>query len=173
MNIILTGYRASGKTSIGKKLASELWKDFVDTDDQVRTRFDGVTIAQIWEQWGEPAFRQAEADAVAQLLTQDDQIIALGGGTLTHEGARAAVQQAQNATRIYLRCEPDVLAKRLSADAATDTERPSLTGDTDPADEVKAVLAQRDPVYREVADIVFDVTHCSIAEAVRHLITKL
>jgi len=173
MNIILLGYRGSGKTSIGKKLANELWKDFVDTDDKVRKRFNGVPIAEIWEQHGEPAFRQAEADTVAELLQKPDQVIALGGGTLTHDGARHTVQQADNATRIYLRCDPATLAQRIAADATTQTERPSLTGNADPADEVKLVLEQRDPVYRETADIVFDVTHCSIEEAVRHLIAKL
>ena len=63
MNIVLLGYRGSGKTSIGKKLASELWKDFVDLDDATRARFNNQTIADIWAEHGEAAFRAAEADA--------------------------------------------------------------------------------------------------------------
>ncbi|MFN3169019.1 MAG: shikimate kinase [Phycisphaeraceae bacterium] len=173
MNVILLGYRGSGKTSIGKKLANELWKDFVDTDDRVRQRFNGVPIAEIWETHGEPAFRQAEAQTVAELLQKPDQVIALGGGTLTHDDARRTIQQADNATRIYLRCDPDVLAQRIADDTTTSTERPALTDNADPADEVRQVLTQRDPVYRHTADIVFDVTHCSIEEAVRYLIAKL
>lgn len=173
MNVILMGYRGCGKTSIGKKLASELWKDFVDVDDQVRKRFGNITIAGIWEKWGEPAFRQAEAEATAALLERDDLVIALGGGTLTHPGARTMILQADHATRIYLSCDADILAERIAADTTTSEERPSLSGNTDPADEVKQVLAERDPVYRASADIIFDVTHCSIQEAVRHLIAKL
>lgn len=173
MNIVLLGYRGSGKTSIGKQLANELWKDFVDLDDVARKRFNNQTIAEIWEQYGEAGFRQAEAEAAADLLAKDDLVIALGGGTLTTDAGKAAVASADTATRIYLSCSADVLAERIANDTTTASERPSLTGTADPATEVEEVLAQRDPVYREVADIVFDVTFCSIDEAVRHLIAKL
>lgn len=173
MNIVLLGYRGSGKTSIGKQLAVELWKDFVDLDDATRQRFDNQTIADIWTNHGEAAFRQAEADAAAQSLAKENQVIALGGGTLSTDAGKAAVTQAPNAKRIYLSCAPDVLAKRIAADATTTTQRPSLTGHTDPVAEVEQVLTQRDPVYRSAADIVFDVTYCSISDAVRHLIAKL
>lgn len=174
MNVILLGYRGSGKTSIGKKLANELWKDFVDLDDKTRARFDNRAIADIWQNHGEQAFRDAEAASIRELLeTGDDLLIALGGGTLTTEAGKQAVQSADNATRIYLACDPAVLAQRIADDTATDAERPSLTGQADPAAEVESVLAQRDPIYREVADIVFDVSHCTIDQAVHYLIRKL
>ncbi|MEO0477167.1 MAG: shikimate kinase [Planctomycetota bacterium] len=173
MNVVLLGYRGSGKTSIGKQLANELWKDFVDLDDITRKRFNNQTIAEIWEQYGEAGFRQAESEAAAELLAKDGLVIALGGGTLTTESGKTAVTAADNTTRIYLSCAADVLAERIAGDATTASERPSLTGAKDPAAEVEEVLAQRAPVYREVADIVFDVTYCSIDEAVRHLIAKL
>jgi len=173
MNVILLGYRGSGKTSIGKKLANELWKDFVDLDDQVRARFNNQSIADIWQTHGQDAFREAEAKAAAELLAKEGLIVALGGGTLTTDAGRAAVTSAKNAKRIYLSCDPGVLAQRIAGDSTTAAERPSLTGETDPAAEVIAVLAQRDPVYRDVADIVFDVTHCTIDQAVQHLISKL
>ena len=60
MNIILFGYRGSGKSTVGKQVAKLLGCDFVDTDDEIVKRFDGLTIAKIWEQYGEPAFRQME-----------------------------------------------------------------------------------------------------------------
>lgn len=173
MNIVLLGYRGSGKTSIGKKLANELWKDFVDLDDQTRARFKNQAIADIWAEHGEPAFRAAEAEVAAEHFAKDDLVIATGGGILTHDAGKQAVESADHAKRIYLSCSPEVLAERIATDSTTATERPSLTGDADPAAEVEAVLNQRDPVYREVADIVFDVTYCSIDEAVRHLIAKL
>lgn len=173
MKIVLLGYRGSGKTSVGKQLANELWKDFVDLDDETRKSFNGQPIAEIWAQYGEAAFRAAEAEAAKAVFTKDDLVIATGGGILTHDAGRAAVAAAENATRIYLSCSADILAQRITADATTATERPSLSGNTDPAAEVAEVLAQRDPAYREAADIVFDVTYCSIEEVVRHLIAKL
>lgn len=173
MNIVLLGYRGSGKTSVGKKLASELWKDFFDLDDATRKRFNDQSIAEIWAEQGEAVFRTAEAEAATELLARDELVIATGGGVLTHEAGKAAVASAPNATRIYLSCSADVLAKRIAHDATSATQRPPLTGNTDPAVEVEQVLAQRDPAYREAADIVFDVTYCSIEEAVRHLIAKL
>ena len=173
MNIVLLGYRGSGKTSIGKKLAVELWKDFIDLDDVTRDRFNGISIAEIWETYGEAGFRQAEAEAASEQFSKDGLVIATGGGILTHDAGKQAVVTAEHATRIYLNCSAEVLAQRIAGDAATAAERPSLTGDTDPAAEVQQVLEQRDPVYREVADVVFDVTYCSIDEAARHLIGKL
>ena len=173
MHIVLFGYRGCGKTSIGKRLASELWKDFVDTDDVVRKRFGGITIAEIWEQWGEPGFRQAEVEAVQALLQQDEHVIALGGGTLMQPGAATALAESDGCKRIYLSCDPEVLLKRIEGDESSATERPALTSQGGGLDEIKQVLAQRDPVYRANADIVFDVSLCSIEEAVQHLIVKL
>ncbi|MFK7788870.1 MAG: shikimate kinase, partial [Phycisphaeraceae bacterium] len=91
MNIVLLGYRGSGKTSIGRQLAVELWKDFVDLDDATRARFNNQTIADIWTDHGEAAFRKAEADAAVELLSNENQVIALGGGTLTTDAGKAAV----------------------------------------------------------------------------------
>ena len=173
MNIVLLGYRGSGKTTVGKQLANELWKDFVDLDDETRKRFNGQAIADIWAEHGEAAFRTAEAEAANELFAKDDLVIATGGGILTHDAGKAAVTAAEHATRIYLSCSAEILANRIASDASTATERPSLTGNADPAAEVEEVLTQRDPAYREAADIVFDVTYCSIEEAVRHLIAKL
>ena len=174
MNVILIGYRGCGKTSVGRKLASELWKDFVDVDDETRKRFDNATIADIWATHGEPAWRAAEVDVTRELCAKDDLVIGLGGGTLMQRGARAAVESA-DAKRIYLKCAVPELARRIEADSATAGTRPSLTqaaggAAVSPSQEIAEVLAQREPVYRAVADSEFDVTHCSVDEVVRHLL---
>lgn len=171
MNIILMGYRASGKTSIGRKLADQLWKPFVDLDDVVRQRFGGASIAEIWAEHGEPAFREAEAEAASQVCAKGDTVIALGGGTVMHPKARAAIVAA-DAVRIYLYAPAEVLAQRLAADTAGQTERPALTSQGGGLAEIQAVLAERDPVYREVADHVFDVTHLTVDDALRYLIKQ-
>jgi shikimate kinase len=174
MNVILIGYRGCGKTSVGRKLASSLWKDFVDVDDHTRQRFDNDTIANIWATHGEPAWRAAEVEVTRELCAKDDLVIGLGGGTLMQSEARAAVESA-DAKRIYLKCAVPELARRIEADEATAGARPSLTqaaggAAVSASQEIATVLAEREPVYRAVADSEFDVTHCSVDEVVRHLL---
>lgn len=173
MNIILIGYRGCGKTSVGRKLAAQLWRDFVDVDDRTRQRFDHDTIAEIWRTRGEPAWRAAEVEVTRELCAADDLVIGLGGGTLMQDAAREAVEAA-NAKRIYLKCSVDELARRIEADADSAGTRPSLTAaaggaERSASEEIADILAEREPVYRAVADSEFDVSHCSVEEVVRHL----
>ncbi|MCC5829310.1 MAG: shikimate kinase [Phycisphaeraceae bacterium] len=169
MNIILMGYRGSGKTTIGRILADQLWKTFRDTDELIRQSFGGMTIARIWEQHGEPAFRQREVEIAVKLCAADDQVIALGGGTVMQPGAREAIEAAK-AVRIYLYCQTSELARRIQADPVTAADRPSLTGEADLEREIEKVLERRDPVYRQIADHVFDVTLLAPEDATRYLI---
>jgi len=170
-NVILFGYRGSGKTTIGRKLAHEIWKDFADVDDLTRQRFEGMTIADIWDEHGETAWRHAEAEVTRELCGRRDHVIALGGGTLMIPDARQAVEQA-DAVRIFLFCEPGELAQRIGADAQSIDARPNLTEKGGGLSEIEQVLAEREPVYRAVADKVFDVTHTDIEGAVRHVIKR-
>lgn len=170
MNIILLGYRGSGKTSIGRKLANQLWKTFVDVDDEACKRFGNNSIAAIWEEHGEPAWRDMETRVTQELLAKDDLVIGLGGGTLMQPAARQAVEQAANAKRIYLKCSPDELLRRVEADTRTSLTRPNLTQLGGGIEEIQAVLEERGPVYEAVADEVFDVSHLNIDDAVRYLV---
>lgn len=174
MNIIFMGYRGSGKTSIGKKIASQTWKDFVDTDAEVVQRFDGRSIADIWDTDGEPAFRAVEVEVAQECLARENHVIALGGGTVMQPGVAEMIQAAPDAKRIYLNAKPAVLAERIAADAASTANRPSLTGDASGGasggvEEITAVLAERDPVYRALADVVFDVSYVDLPAAVAYL----
>ena len=173
MNVILMGYRGSGKTSIGKKIAGQTWKDFVDTDAEVVKRFDGRSIADIWETDGEPAFRVAEAEVTQKLLAGENQVIALGGGAVMDPGTAQAIKDAADAKRIYLSAKPAVLAERIAADRNSTAARPSLTGGAAVAsgsvEEITAVLEQREPVYQDLADAVFDVNYVDVEQAVAYL----
>ena len=172
MNVFLIGYRASGKTSVGRKIASKLWKTFVDVDRETRKHFDDATIAEIWKTHGEPAWREAEVDVTRQLCAKDNQVIALGGGTLMQPDARETVESAADARCIYLSCAPEELHRRIQADAANLGSRPNLTDKGGGLEEIETVLAERDPVYRQVADFTFDVTHTGVDDVVRYLTTK-
>lgn len=172
MNVILIGYRGSGKTTVGALLAERLWKDFVDTDDLVCDRFETDSIKRIWGEHGEAAFREAECEVVEEVLKREGQVIGLGGGTLMQERARRAVESAAGAVRIYLKCSPQTLTERIAADAKTGQTRPNLTGLGGGVEEVEAVLAEREPVYEAVADKVLNVSFLDPAGVVDHLIRR-
>src|SRR5947199_5265223 len=125
MSIVLIGYRGSGKTSIGKKLADRLWQPFVDTDDLI-VKKAGKSIKEIFEQQGEPAFREMEAQAVWEACKLSEHVIAFGGGAVFREDNRAALKEAGHKV-IFLRCDPPELFRRIQADPQTAATRPHLT----------------------------------------------
>lgn len=172
MNIVLLGYRGSGKTSIGRRLASQLWMDMVDLDEEVCRRFGIDSVAAIWEQHGEDAFRELECIVVVEVLARDNRVVALGGGTVMQLDGNRAVAQASNAVRIYLRCEPEELHRRIVSDPNTEASRPHLTDLGGGIEEIRSVLEQRDPVYTAVADHVLDVTRLGPDDAARYIVKR-
>ena len=178
MTLLLHGYRGSGKTTLGKHIAKRLGLPFFDTDALVRERFGGLEVADIWARHGEPAFRAVEVDVMRELLgfaplsaTPSGHgrlkptlpcVIALGGGTLMQPGALAAVRQAPNSLRVYLRAPAEVLAKRIGGDAVSAGQRPSLTGTGSATDEVAQMLSRREPTYLAAADKVLDASALSL-----------
>ena len=169
MSVILIGYRGSGKTTLGKMLAQQLEMTFTDVDDEIRKRFNHQTIAQIWSQFGQPAFRKAEVEVTHELCQRKQMVIGLGGGTLMLPDARRVVERMTGNMRIYLKCEPDVLYQRICEDKATAAQRPALTAMRGSVEEIRAVLADRESVYEAVADHVLDLTKLSPDEALRRL----
>lgn len=160
--IILFGYRGSGKSTLGRALAEARAWTLRDTDDMVRQRFGGAAIADIWAQHGEPAFRQAESEAVEQALQQGPAVVALGGGAVMHPDTRARLAALDPGAwrRVYLACSVEVLSDRLRSVAGQDQDRPSLTGIRPAWDpqEITRVLSEREPVYKALADRVVDVS---------------
>jgi shikimate kinase len=165
MNIVLIGYRGSGKSSIGRKLASELWMEFVDTDELI-VKLAGKTIREIFAQHGEEYFRNLEEQAVAEASTRDNTVIAAGGGVVLRAGNVMTLKKAGKI--IWLQADPKTLFERITADTATRQTRPDLTA-TGGLEEVKTVLAQRTPLYQAAADATLDVSRLSVPEAVFHL----
>jgi shikimate kinase len=174
MSIVLIGYRGSGKTTVGRKLADRLWQELVDTDTLI-TKKTGKTIKEIFDKEGEAKFRDLEAEAVKEALKLQDGVVSLGGGAVLREENRTAIKEAAQAGHkiIYLKCEPAELYRRIQADEATSIMRPSLTGFGGSVEEVEQLLAQREPIYREVMTAELDVTNLSVEDAVVYIVRLL
>jgi shikimate kinase len=170
MSIALIGYRGSGKSTAGKRLADRLWQPFVDTDELI-VKKAGKDIRAIFESVGEKGFRDLESQVVADVCKLADHVIALGGGAVLREENRTAIRDAKMKV-IYLRCEPEELFKRIHSDPQTIAARPNLTALGGGIEEIKSVLSEREPIYRSMMTAELDVTNLSPQDAVVY-ITRL
>ena len=165
------GLRGCGKSSLARRLCAATGLPFADLDDRTAAILGEKTAADAWTNFGEVAFRAAEVRALRQALDDATPIIALGGGTPTAPGAEAILRtlKRERPPRIvYLRAPAEVLAARIRAGGRS--VRPSLTG-LDPAEEVPVILAQRDPLYLDLADWVLDVGGISLDQAAERVLT--
>jgi shikimate kinase len=167
MSVILVGYRGSGKTTIGKKLADRLWQKFIDTDAMI-VATAGKTIREIFESQGEEKFRDLETEAVRTACGLADHVIALGGGALLREENRTIIKNSK-LKRIYLRCDAQILLQRIASDPQTAANRPALTHLGGSIEEIRQLLAQREPFYRDVMTSELDVSNLTPAEALVHI----
>lgn len=147
--MLLWGFMASGKTAVGSRLAARLGWEHVDLD-AVIVRRAGKPIAEIFRQEGEAAFRALEMAVSRDHLARTKSVISPGGGWITNEGV---LDQLPSGTlTVWLRVTPDTVLKRLRRGRGAPT-RP-LLADPDPAQRVRTLLAQREPLYRRAARIV-------------------
>ena len=160
MHLYLIGYRGSGKTTVAKELSHKLGLAYVDTDQWIAKQ-TGMLIRDIFEQQGEAAFREQECEAICHAAAQPSQIISLGGGAILRAENRLVIQKTGKA--IWLIASPEELARRIEADLASSTQRPSLTGQSVLA-EISSVLAVRRPLYEGVADWVISTEGASLME---------
>ena len=140
---------ASGKTTVGRRLAEIRGWEFFDSDRQIEA-MTGRTVAEIWRADGEPVFRRLEAQVLADALASDvPRVIAAAGGTVLDEGNRRLM--ALHHPVVWLRARPETLAGRVGSAV----HRPLL--DDDPAGVLERLDAIRRPLYEEVADVIVDV----------------
>lgn len=146
-SIVLVGLMGAGKTSVGRRLAKRLDLPFVDADEEI-VRAAGLSVPEIFERFGEQAFRDAERRAIARLLDEDAKVLATGGGAFLDATTRDAI--ANRGVSVWLRADLDVLHDRTVGRR----HRPLLnTGD--PRATLAALMAARYPVYA-LADIIVD-----------------
>ena len=147
-NIYLVGMMGAGKTTVGRQLARRLKLRFVDADHEIEAR-TGVRIPLIFEIEGEAGFRKREAQVLAALTQEQGLVLATGGGAVLDPQNRANL--AQNGIVVYINVLPEVLWQRTRLDK----KRPLLQV-ADPLGRLQELHAQRDPLYREVADLIIE-----------------
>ncbi|HEY1786455.1 MAG TPA: shikimate kinase [Pirellulales bacterium] len=151
-NLFLIGYRGSGKSVVGQRVAKELGCSFFDTDAEIERRA-GRSVEKIFAEDGEARFRALEADALDHLSRGSRCVLALGGGAVLRPGNRAKLKTRGRTVWLVAQCE--TLWQRILDDEASGHRRPNLTAAGGLA-EVVEVLARRLPVYRECANWVVD-----------------
>lgn len=150
MSVILVGYRGCGKTTVGQRLAERLGWAFEDTDVLI-SEAEGKTIREIFGEKGEAHFRELESRQLQAVMDEKREVVvATGGGIVMREENRRLLRRAGQAV-VYLHGEAELLLARIRGDAATAANRPNLTALGGGLEEVRHLLAIRDPLYREVA----------------------
>ncbi len=173
--IFLTGFMASGKTTVGFALAEALHKDFFDLDLEIEARL-GKSIANIFQEEGAAFFREVEKEVLIDLSKLKDAVIALGGGTLLEDENLRVVQE--NGISICLTTSPEEIWKRID-----DTEKRQLIAGPDRrgrvlliADQIyqriESLMAIRKPGYNQ-SDIIIDSTHKTIPQIVQEILILL
>jgi shikimate kinase len=143
-SIVLVGMMGAGKSSVGRRLAARLGIPFLDADAQIEEAAQ-MTIPEIFERYGEADFRSAEARVIARLLDGGSQVLATGGGAFMNPDTRAAIRA--KGISFWLKADLELLLRRVKRRS----DRPLLkTGD--PAETLRRLMAERDPVYAE-ADV--------------------
>jgi shikimate kinase len=169
MNIVLIGYRGTGKSAVGRRLAVRLGLAFYDTDELVEQR-NGQSIEEMVAEKGWAFFRQCEQTVIREIAGIDAAVIATGGGAVLDPANVTLLKK--NGRLIWLAADPETVIARMQADQDSEQRRPSLTGGT-PADETQPLLAVRTPLYRAAADGSVETTGKSLEQIVDEVCTRL
>jgi shikimate dehydrogenase len=166
-NIILEGFMGSGKTTVSELLAKELDMDLLDTDKAIETT-EERSISDIFKDEGEDAFRDMETELLDTIVRDHwrDMVISLGGGLPLREANRELLKKAGKV--VYLRTRPETVYERIKGD----TTRPLLRSE-DPLARIKELLAGRESIYAEAADLVVDTDDKDVSAIVSEIINGL
>jgi shikimate kinase len=160
-NIVLIGLMGAGKTTIGRKLALRLNREFVDTDHEIEAR-SGASVATIFELEGEEGFRRRESKMLAQVMQGQQQVVTTGGGAPARTENRPVIARG---FVIYLEADPKQLWQRLRKDQS----RPLLSQSSDPRATLEKLHAERDPIYRQLANCIVTSTRGSMGQVLSQI----
>jgi len=165
-NYVLIGFMGAGKTTVGKSLAKRLGADFQDTDAWIE-RDTGLTVSDIFQQFGEEHFRMLETALVKKLSSSlQNTVLSVGGGLPIKKENHSYLKNI--GTVVYLEVSKETVLKRLSKD----TTRPLLAGEPSEAeDRIRRLLQERGPVYAALADRVIAADAFSVEEIVEQIIS--
>ena len=169
MNIVLIGYRGSGKSSVGKRIASCLDMEFVDTDDLLQNRH-GKSISEIVEAHGGEYFRAAEKRVIEEISLKNHLVIAPGGGAVLDADNVTALRR--NGFMIWLKADSQVLLRRMGEDPETIGRRPSLTG-KGLSEEIEEILTYRNPFYKGASAVELDTSEMDVEAVAERILTIL
>ena len=169
MNVYLIGYRCTGKTTVGQRLARRLGLRFVDGDREL-VREEGRSIDDVVREHGWPHFRRLEKERLRQWCRTDGLAVATGGGVVLDPGNVSAMQRT--GTVVWLRAAPATVRLRMAADPATGTQRPGLT-QAGALAEIEEVMTRREPLYRGAARLRIDTDGKDVAAVCTEIIQKL
>lgn len=164
-NIFLIGPMGAGKSTIGRQVASLLGLDFDDTDHEIQRR-TGVDIPTIFDFEGEEGFRKRECAVIDDLTQRGNMVLATGGGSILNADNRRNL--SSRGYVVYLYCSPEQQYERTLRDRS----RPLLQTE-DPLGTLKALMDERDPLYREAADIVITSEKRSATSVANEIVKKL
>ncbi len=170
MNVVLIGFRGSGKSTVGKSVAERLKLEFIDCDAWIE-KVTGLSIKEIFEKHGESHFRTLESQAIGELSALDGKVIATGGGAaLKYQNMQMF---KRNGGRIFfLEVGAETAFQRIQADETSRLRRPALT-DKDPFTEVKEQIDLRRPYYLKGADITVATDGRSVEDVVKEILQNI
>lgn len=169
MNLYLIGYRCTGKTTIGQRLAEKLDRRFIDADQLLEKRA-GMPVAQIVSKFGWGEFRRRETLILQEIEKDVAQVVATGGGIV--ENADNIRLMRGSGVVIWLRANVETILHRMQEDPETRTLRPALTS-LSVSDEIRETLARRTPLYSNASHIVIDTDEASVETITQMLIDQL
>jgi shikimate kinase len=164
-NIFLIGPRGAGKSTVGRQLAEALGLKFRDSDHEIQRR-TGVDIPTIFEYEGEEGFRQRERQVIDELSGEEGIVLATGGGAVLRADNRQDL--TARGVVIYLHCSPEQQYSRTSRDR----NRPLIQTE-DPLARLREIMDERDPIYRQVADLVVSTEKRGTASVVKEIRRRL
>ena len=168
-HIYLTGFRGTGKTSVGSMLARSLGRTVIDLDGVV-TANAGKSISEIFEAGGEVAFRDLESNALESVSQTENAVISLGGGAILRAENRAIIRST--GVCVWLESDAETIAQRLQQDDVTCQQRPALTT-LDELQEIRELLQARHSLYQEAADYRIDTVGKTIEQVAKQVMELL